>query len=479
MIKPPKIFLYYLILSLVFITLAFLIPEQGFKIANGTYTLRWISTEGFVAKLFPEKIDSSFIFNMKESIEVEVVKGVAEYPVKDTTITPLKSGEKSLLLEYPDSFRPMLYSFYQKISYAVDSSKVIRILHMGDSQIEGDRITKFLRELFQHDFKGCGPGFVPVYDPQKHFPSVWIANKGKWREHTIYNYPRLIKNNQYGILGKVAKIDSLGFSSITISSSHMAQPKASVFYKSRLFMKNIVDTVLVKAHWDGQLVSSDSLPREEDITEINWTFEEAPKRFTIDLKVKTSPIFLGLSLDSMAGVSVDNIAMRGQSTPRLDKTDTLLYRSMGSYMNIGMVILQYGTNIVPTVADNYSFYSYAIYKQLKILKKILPNVPVVVVGVGDVATKMQGKAESYKHVFKIKEAQKQAAFRAGFAFFDLYKAMGGEGSMINWVNGEPSLAISDYTHFNKRGGKKVANWIYTAIMNEYKDWEEINKINQN
>jgi lysophospholipase L1-like esterase len=485
MIKPPKIFLYYLTLGLVFVAFDILIPEKGFEIGNGNYTIRWISAERIITNFFLQETGSDSIdidsssFRYAESTEgLSRKDSISVYSQGKDSIT-VKNHEDTYGLQYPESFRPMLYSFYKKISSAVDSSKVIRILHMGDSQIEGDRITRFLRESFQCDFKGCGPGLIPVYDPQKHFPSVWISNKGKWREHAVYKYPRLIKNNQYGILGKVAKIDSLGFSSITISASHMAQPKASVFYKSSLFMKSIADPILIKAHWEGQLVSSDLLPAEEDITEINWTFEQAPKRFTIDLKVKTSPVFLGLSLDSIAGVSVDNIAMRGQLTPRLEKTDTLLYRSMGSYMNIGMIVLQYGTNIVPTITDNYSFYSYAIYKQLKIFKKILPNVPVVVIGVGDVATKMQGKAESYKHVYKIKEAQKKAAFRAGFAFFDLYEAMGGEGSMINWVNEEPALAMSDYTHFNKRGGEKVADWIYNAIMKEYKDWKKMSNFSHN
>jgi len=106
----------------------------------------------------------------------------------------------------------------------------------------------------------------------------------------------------------------------------------------------------------------------------------------------------------------------------------------------------------------------------------------VVVGVGDVGKLTDGKAEAFTHIFKIKEAQKAASFKAGFAFFDLFEAMGGQGSMIKWANGDPKLAMSDYTHFNKPGGKKVADWLYKAIMSEYaensKTWVKNNIANK-
>ena len=71
----------------------------------------------------------------------------------------------------------------------------------------------------------------------------------------------------------------------------------------------------------------------------------------------------------------------------------------------------------PLLQATMSFISRTIYRQLKILKETMPNVPVLVVGVGDVATQTDGQVKSYTHISKIKEAQKQAAFKAGFAFF--------------------------------------------------------------
>ncbi|MCW3786073.1 hypothetical protein [Plebeiibacterium sediminum] len=480
MIKPPKIFLYYLVIIGIFVGFSFLIPKEGLQIGTIPYRIKWISVHHILGikadsvatkKIIQElptdttlsiALDTSIIADSIKSNLTQKIDSLALEP--DTVITPS--------IEYGEEFKPLLYQFYSNITNAADSGKILRILHMGDSQIEGDRITRYLRESFQEQFKGSGPGLIPVFDPQKHFPSVWISNNGKWSEHTVYQYPRTIKNNQYGIIGRVAKIDSSGISSLKISQSHLALPKASRFYKARLYLKEIKTPLLVTAFWEGDQISKDSLLEDEGLTEINWTFKQDPQRFSLNFMSDESPIFLGLSLDSLSGIAVDNISMRGQSTPRLDKTNKALYKSMASYMNIGLVILQYGTNMVPTITSNYEFYSRTLYKQLQILKETMPNVPVLVVGVGDVATQTDGQVKSYTHITKIKEAQKEAAFKAGFAFFDLYEAMGGEGSMLKWVNNDPRMAMLDYTHFNKAGGKKVADWLYTAILHDYNKWKK-------
>ena len=478
MIKPPKIFLYYIVIACVFVGLGFIIPREGIKIKGFPYVIKWIDLSRFLQ--LPQEVpavaelsaDSIFITDSLDALLIDTMH--TKLYEKEDTLVSLSELTKDTIpnIEYPESFRNLLYQFYSNISSAVDSGKIVRILHMGDSQIEGDRITKFLRESFQERFQGSGPGLIPVYDPQKQFPSVWITNKGKWSEYKVYQIPRTIEGNDYGIIGKVAKIDSAGTSVLKIAKSRLAQPKASNFYKARLYLKNISTPLRVAAYWEKDLISKDSLLKESGITEINWTFEQCPKEFSIDFSSDESPVFLGLSLDSVSGISVDNISMRGQSTPRLDKTNQELFASMANYMNIGMVILQYGTNMVPTISDNYAFYTHSFYRQLKILKKTMPNVPVLIVGVGDVATQKDGKAESYSHVEKIKEAQKEAAFKAGFAFFDLYKAMGGKGSMLQWVDRDPRMAMSDYTHFNKVGGKKVADWLYNAILHDYNKWKK-------
>jgi hypothetical protein len=48
----------------------------------------------------------------------------------------------------------------------------------------------------------------------------------------------------------------------------------------------------------------------------------------------------------------------------------------------------------------------------------------------------------------------------------MYEAMGGEGTMVNWVKAKKPLANKDYTHLTFRGGKQLATLFCKALMSE-------------
>ena len=53
--------------------------------------------------------------------------------------------------------------------------------------------------------------------------------------------------------------------------------------------------------------------------------------------------------------------------------------------------------------------------------------------------------------------------------------MGGDGSMIQWVEQEPTRANKDYTHFNHRGAKEAANLIFTQLNQGYETYKGLRK----
>jgi lysophospholipase L1-like esterase len=53
----------------------------------------------------------------------------------------------------------------------------------------------------------------------------------------------------------------------------------------------------------------------------------------------------------------------------------------------------------------------------------------------------------------------------------MFDAMGGEGSMANWVNEKPRLANKDYTHINAKGGEVLGQKLFDAILFEVKKRE--------
>lgn len=101
------------------------------------------------------------------------------------------------------------------------------------------------------------------------------------------------------------------------------------------------------------------------------------------------------------------------------------------------------------------------------IKKIAPDVPVIVIGVADMSVQEGDHYVSYPNIEKVRDALKTASLESGVAYWDLYEAMGGKNSMPSWVFADPPLASSDFVHFNPEGAKIIANMFYNALMFEY------------
>jgi len=63
-------------------------------------------------------------------------------------------------IEYPQNDSNVLVNFFEYLADNKIQENVLHILHYGDSQIEGDRITGFIRRKLQNKFGGNGIGLI-------------------------------------------------------------------------------------------------------------------------------------------------------------------------------------------------------------------------------------------------------------------------------------------------------------------------------
>jgi hypothetical protein len=150
--------------------------------------------------------------------------------------------------------------------------------------------------------------------------------------------------------------------------------------------------------------------------------------------------------------------------------DPAVLISMYRALNARLLILQFGVNVVPSEADDFTFYGNSLYVQLCQLKRLDPDLSIIVIGVSDASRKNGDTYESYPSVEKILAAQKAAALKAGCAFWDLYSAMGGKNSMPSWVLAKEPLATTDFLHFNYSGARIVGKMFYSALINDYNEF---------
>lgn len=461
-------------------------PAGGIHFAG----IQW-SLSGPKELLWPkseERVDISAIVSLPtDTTLVDTAATVAIVPadsartisfvLDSSALPPL---EERIRLHYPNDDRTVLEPLFAALRQAAGRDKPIRVLHFGDSQIEGDRITSYLRHKFQARFGGGGPGLVPVDDIVPSF-SVERSLTGEWERHTILGKRRKdLVHGRYGVLTNYARFtpalpDSVELDGIDqeagIRISPLARAYRSVgnFDRCRIFLGHHRNGV----HWElaqegTTLHSADLEPSDAlQIGEVGGLRPGVPVDITF--RADDSPEVYGISLEASGGVCVDNIGMRGSAAYEFAALDAALLRGMFAALDPRLVILQYGGNAMPDIssAEQASRYGSFFGTVVQRFKRWLPNAAIIVIGPSDMSIKEGEQFITRPFLEEVNAAMKQNCLANGAVYWDLYTAMGGRNSMVSWVEAEPPLAATDHTHFSPQGARKVGELFWSAFINDF------------
>ena len=229
--------------------------------------------------------------------------------------------------------------------------------------------------------------------------------------------------------------------------------------------------VMVELYDGDKLLGFETLLSGSNFNITTFKIKDNFQQLTLKFSGKDSPDIYGIAFDGNNGLAFDNIPLRGSSGTDFTRNNLTLLKEMYEKLNVKLLICEFGVNVVPNVQEDYTFYENWIYSQLSALKRIHPDMGIIVIGLSDMSQKTENGYESYPNIEKIRDAQKKAAYRANCAFWDFYKAMGGKNSMPSWVNAAPPMAAKDFTHLSPRGARIVSEMIYNALILEYNNYK--------
>ena len=351
------------------------------------------------------------------------------------------------------------------------STGQVRIMYYGDSQIEGDRITSYLRQSLRKGRNGTGPGlFLPLM-PVMYTKSLFIRSSSNWKRYNYLSYKNgEIENCDLGPFMTICRYLPSGNRSvepvkatIRIVPSVLADSAAATFDNIRLFYKNTQDAVNLTVDDGVKQVFQDTLNAALGIRELSIKLNN-PKDVRIEFDGNVSPDIYGISIESEKGVVVDNIAQRGSAGLEFTMVGKRNLKEIYDKLKPDLFILQYGLNVVRNVREEYSYYKNGFLRQLLLLKEICPGTPVLVISLTDMAFKDGDSIKSFPNISKIRNAQKKAAERAGAAFWDSYEAMGGESSAKKWADYKLPLVQKDYVHFTYPGADTISKMLLQAMF---------------
>ncbi len=366
--------------------------------------------------------------------------------------------------DYSDSTSRGMTPFYEALdrlsAEALDSTdRQVRIAVFGDSFIEADIFTADLREMLQQRFGGCGVGFVTITSMTSGYRPTVRHLFGGWSSHAVTDTVYFDKKKQgisghYFVPRRGAYVELRGqdkYASLLDTCQ-----RASIFFLNK-------DSLRLTACVNKGTDRSYILPPTGGLQEMQVDGNIGSIRWTVNHTDST--LFYGLAMDGKQGIILDNFSLRGSSGLSLRGIPPHMMKAFNRYRPYDLIILEYGLNVATQRGRNYDPYQKGLLAVIDHLKACFPQAGILLLSVGDRNYKNEnGELRTMPGVKNLIRYQQNMAAESGIAFWNMFEAMGGEGSMAKMVHAKPSMANYDYTHINFRGGKHLAGLLYETLI---------------
>jgi lysophospholipase L1-like esterase len=137
--------------------------------------------------------------------------------------------------------------------------------------------------------------------------------------------------------------------------------------------------------------------------------------------------------------------------------------------NAGLIILQFGGNYMPVTTSTERVVNYCkiMEDQIQYFHAVAPEAKILFIGPSDMGTSRGGRIVTRPRLPEMVDSLKATALRNDAAYWDMFRMMGGENSMVQWVKHQPPYAGADYTHFTPAGAQKVGEALSKSFLTYY------------
>ena len=445
--KAYKVVLFLLCIALGLGLLACYFPADGIRVAG--IDLRFPSLHDVLAKEEP----------VVEAEEPEIVE-LSPEELMAQRMEALHAARDSEYMAYCTQSPTRLFmsdiTYLDPLFEALEGARQrpVRILHYGDSQLEGDRMTGVLRERLQDVYGGSGVGLLPAVQ------TIGMATATVRTTPVLQHYMYFgssdfhAPHKRYGPLAQVAEVDTAATFVVSVHGGSTYSHCRS-FSRVSVAMKGSGEfTVRYGEHEQEMTCPYDST--YPGLRLYSATLARATSQVTIEARGQME--VYAIMADGSAGVQVDNIAMRGCSGTIFTSIERATLAPFFQQQNVALVILQFGGNSVPYLKDSkgISAYKRQLMAQINLFHRLSPQARILLIGPSDMAMAEGEEWKTYPRLPEVVDSLREAALESGAAFWDMFRAMGGRGSMVKWVNANPQLAGEDYIHFTPRGARHMS-----------------------
>jgi LysM repeat protein len=375
----------------------------------------------------------------------------AQHTPADSTLNLPFINKEINIIQYNDS---KAFAHFANKWFA-DSSQQISIAHFGDSHIQPDQFTGYVRKQLQAAKGNGGRGMVFPYSiahtySQSDYKSAFT---GKWfSENSIHEYPK----SALGVSGFMAQTSdsTASFSFYFKEKQDSGNRIIKLYYKQlnsfdiQIKTKNYIDTIVLNKALQHQPYVEILLPEAGDTLEFRLLKTQSSQ---------TEFVLYGISIENTRkGLIYHNLGIGGSTFGSILKQRC--FSEQFPSLNADLVILDWGTNdflyknIVPEKMEQ------TIIETIEKVRAANPTASIMLTSTHD----MNRKKRNITAAKDFAELVKRIALEHNCLFYDWYWVSGGPYAM-NFLE-ENNLGRKDNIHLTKAGYQLKGELFTSALL---------------
>jgi lysophospholipase L1-like esterase len=371
-------------------------------------------------------------------------------------------------IEDPKGTMKPFYEALARTAQGVPGS-LTRISHWGDSSVAPDQITALVRNAMQRQFGDGGHGFILTAPPTKWYYHAGVRRRQDgWKNLRITH--RASRDGRYG-LGGVRAVGQRGafatFATRKKSSVGNKTSRFQVYYQKGPRLGRLSLRV------DGQPVKTIST-RADKASDAVFTLNTSDDVHKFRIWGRSGRVNVyGVVLEREGpGVVYDNLGLTGCFGQRLLNFDAEHLKTQLAFRKTDLMVSMFGGNYLGHPYWRPKHYRRTYEKVIRHWRSARPEAACLVISPLDHGEVHEGKKRTKPRVMEMVQIQRETALANNCAFFSLFDAMGGEGTMVRWRKTRPRLAVYDMAHVSSDGARILAKLIYGALLKGFADYLE-------
>jgi lysophospholipase L1-like esterase len=398
-----------------------------------------------------------------------IEKSPARAGVPHIVIPPETYEGVKVLIEDPSGAMDAVYRSLRDTALRKPDA-ITRIAHWGDSAIGADGMTSVARRLLQRQFGDSGHGFILVESG-----TDWYLHKDIRYGQAAWKAIKIIDavdpRGRYGYGG----VQSRGYQGAnawfaTVDEGPVGRSvgRFDILYQEG---PGYGDLTLTVDEGEPTTLSTAADALGDALHTLR--VPDGPHKLTLRVAGGGVVRLYGVILERESpGVVYDSMGLVGARGQRLLNADPEHWKRQLELRRPNMMILMYGGNELVDRGMNMERYRGQFTELVHRFRTSRPDATCLVMSPLDHGERDRGRIRTDPQLLKMMVVQREVALAEGCAWYSVFDAMGGEGSMGRWFRSEPRLGWGDLAHPTKEGSRVLGDLFYRALMRGFSDWLE-------